>query len=392
MHEISAMIVLRRLFAMVFLAVLVLFAPSLARKAMCTSSRELAEKFPLKRWFIELNGGTCRLAGRRLCNGVCRTSDGMLFSELKGRWGMYAIENNVVRFAGWLAARDIVYIYVQIPAKIDMAGSMLPTGFVHRGNEMAAALLDGLRGGVRTMDLRAMLSTTSGDVARNFYRTDHHWNNDAVFKVFGVIADEVSQALGGDHSLVALYASPSAWKRETWPSCFMGTQSRRTGRAFGGLDDLVVYIPYFHTDMTIDIPSKGIHLSGSFRDTVMWNSAQILRGGSDGFGRDAYSLLYIGGTYGTVRHKNPDAPLKCRLMIIGDSFVRPLEAMLSTVVSDILVLDQRRFAPGETVAGFVESFNPELVLQMNNPSAFGADMLVGPKRRRPVLFEYGELR
>ena len=133
MHEISATIVLRRLFAMAFLAVLVLFAPSLARKAMCTSSRELAEKFPLKRWFIELNGGTCRLAGRRLCNGVCRTSDGMLFSELKGRWGMHAIENNVVRFAGWLAARDIVYIYVQIPAKIDMAGSMLPTGFVHRG-------------------------------------------------------------------------------------------------------------------------------------------------------------------------------------------------------------------------------------------------------------------
>ena len=155
---------------------------------------------------------------------------------------------------------------------------------------------------------------------------------------------------------------------------------------------MIVYVPQFKTEMTMDILSKGIRISGDFRKTVMWHSGKIRKGGTDGFGRDAYSLLYIGGMYGVVRHSNASAPLKLRLMIVGDSFARPLEALLSTIVTDIIALDQRRFASGETVAGFVESFKPDLVLQMNNPSAFGADMLVGPKKRRPVLFDYGELR
>ena len=92
-----------------------------------------------------------------------------------------------------------------------------------------------------------------------------------------------------------------------------------------------------------------------------------------------------------VKHKNPGAPLKRRVLIVGDSYARPLEAFFSTVVTDLIVLDQRRFAPGETVAGLVKSFKPDIVIQLCNPSAFGADTLSGPKTHRPVLFDYGNL-
>jgi hypothetical protein len=95
--------------------------------------------------------------------------------------------------------------------------------------------------------------------------------------------------------------------------------------------------------------------------------------------------------YGVVKHENPEAPLKRRVLIIGDSFTRPFEAFLSTIVTGLIVLDPRRFAPGETVAGFVESYKPDVVIQLCNPSAFGADALAGPKTHRPVLFTYGNL-
>ena len=88
-----------------------------------------------------------------------------------------------------------------------------------------------------------------------------------------------------------------------------------------------------------------------------------------------------------VRHVNRHAPLNLRLMIVGDSYVRPLEALLATVVKDLRGVDQRRLGLDETVAGFVESFKPGLVLQVNNPSALG-----GPKTRLSILFKYGELR
>ena len=204
-----------------------------------------------------------------------------------------------------------------------------------------------------------------------------------------MLLPEIVRAVGDDPAVVAPYVAASSWKRDVWPQCFTGTKSRRTGLLFGGKDDLVVYVPRFWTEMTMAVLSKGMRHSGDFRKTIMWHSGKIRKGGADGFGRDAYSRLYIGGTDGVVKHANPRAPLKRRVLLVGDSYARPLEAFLSTVVTDLMALDQRRFAPGETVAGFVESFKPDLVLQMNNPSAFGADMLVGAKRRRPVLFEYG---
>ena len=383
----------KTVFSAAFLATLVVFAPPLAWKALHVNRADkLAEQFPMKRIFIELNGGAHRLVGRRWCNSVYRSPEGSLLSELKGRGGTSVIEGRAVEFKRWLEARGVKYVYVQTPAKIDMAGSMLPAGFVHRGNGRADALLAGLAGsGVQVIDLRAELTATPQDVVGNFYAGDHHWNNDAVFRVFRSLAAEIARTCGDGPGSVEPVVSEKAWKREVWPQCFMGTKTRRTGRIFGGLDDLAVYTPRFVTDMSIEIPGKGVRLSGDFRKTVMRHAGKIHEGGTDGFGRDAYSLLYIGGTYGVVRHENPGAPLKRRVMIVGDSFARPLEAFLSTAVTDLMVLDQRRFAPGETVAGFVESFKPDLVLQLCNPSAFGADALLGTKKHRAVLFEYGNL-
>ena len=379
----------RALFAAAFLAVLAVFGLPLAKKALHTPVRVLAEKFPLKRWFVELNGGAHRVVGRKFCNTVYRAPQGMLLSELKGKGRLEPIADAVGGFSKWLAVQKVSFIYVQTPSKIDMEGTMLPGPLVNRGNDRADDLMALLaEKGIRTIDLRAMLTATPQDLERYFYRTDHHWNNDAVFKAFGVLAPEIARAVGDDPAVVASYVAASSWKRSVWPQCFTGTKSRRTGLLFGGMDDMIVYVPRFKTKMTMDILSKGVRLSGDFRKTIMWHSSKIRKGGSDGFGKDAYSLLYIGGTYGVVKHENPGAPLKRRVLIVGDSYARPLEAFLSTIVTDLIALDQRRFAPGETVAGFVESFKPDVVIQLCNPSAFGADTLSGPKAHQPVLFTY----
>lgn len=382
----------RTIFAVAFLAVIAVFGPPLAKKALHTPVRVLAEKFPLKRWFVELNGGAHRAIGRRFCNAVYRAPGGMLLSEQKRAGCCEPHAAAMAEFSKWLAGKNTAFFYVQAPAKIDMEGTMLPAPLVNRENARADGLMSRLaEKGVRAIDLRALLTAAPKDVERFFYHTDHHWNNDAVFKVFGVLAPEIARAVGDDPVAVASYVDASSWKRTVWPQCFTGTKVRRTGLLFGGTDDLIVYVPRFKTEMTMDILSNKMRLSGDFRKTVMWHSNKIRKGGSDGFGKDAYSLLYIGGTYGVVKHENPGAPLKRRVLIIGDSYARPLEAFLSTVITDIMVLDQRRFASDETVAGFVGAFKPDLVLQLNNPSAFDADTLSGPKKHRPILFTYGNL-
>ena len=357
----------RTVFSIAFLAVLVGFAMPLVQKAHRAPDKKLSENFPLKEFFVELNGGISRLAGRRFVNTVYRTPRGMLLSELGGaNNSLRQCAEWTVELADFLADRKIAFLYLQAPPKIDLKGTMLPSPLVNKGNENADAFLAMLGSrGIRTIDLRAMLSATEEDMMRHFYLTDHHWNNDAVFKAFGAVVPEIARAAGRDPAPAMPYLSRKSWKRKIWPKCFMGTKSRRTGRLFGGLDDMIVYTPRFKTDMAIEIPSRNIRRRGSFRKTAMWRSGVIGEMKGDEFRADAYSLLYTGGIYGVVRHSNRKAPLKLRLLVVGDSYERPLEAFLSTTFSDVLVLDQRRFASGETVLGFVGEFKPDVVMQLN---------------------------
>lgn len=390
----SAFFSFRSAFAVAFLVALALFAPLLAKKALRTSVSALAEKFPLKKWFVEINGGMHRLTGRRLCNTVYRTPSGILLSQYRGKDGIAKVASNTVAFSEWLASHGIPYIYVQVPGKIDMGVTMLPHPLVNMANARTDEFLATLAArSVRTLDIRRRFSATPSHVERYFYRTDHHWNNDAVFEAFGIVAREIAGACGDDPAVVARFVSPDSWHREVWPQCFMGSKARRTGRCFGGLDDLIVHTPLFETRMSLAIPTIGVAREGSFRETVMYRAPTIMRK-PGAYTTMAYINLYagVGGSYGEARHRNPDAPLKRRVMLMGDSFVRPVECMLSTIASEILCVDQRRLVHGETAAKFVEEFKPDVVVQMCNAGAFFSDMLTGPKTGRSVLFEYGELR
>ena len=357
----------RTIFTIAFLAAIVGFAVPLALGLGDQKGRTLSEKFPLKEQFIELNGGASRLAGRRFVNTVYRTPRGMLLSELGGSTnGLRPSLEWTIEFADWLKGKGIAFLYLQAPPKIAMKGGMLPPPLVNGGNELADYFLGALRSRrIRTLDLRPMLSATEDDMMRHFYLTDHHWNNDAVFKAFGAVVPEIARAAGKDPAPAMPFLSPKSWRRKIWPKCFMGTKSRRTGRLFGGLDDMIVYTPRFKTNMSIEIPSRKVRRRGSFRRTVMWRADVIGDMKGNEFRADAYSLLYTGGIYGVVRHSNKEAPLKIRLLMVGDSYERPLEAFFSTVFSEVLVLDQRRFSRDETVLGFVEDFKPDVVLQLN---------------------------
>ena len=346
-----------------------------------------AKAFPLKSAFVELNGGFTRLIGRRLCNRVFRDERGFLMAGLARR-DVSAEAASAVRFSEWLAGMGARYLYVQAPAKGDRGDTLRPPSLPHGGNAMADDFLDRLKqSGVETLDLRETLALTPDDARRQFYRTDHHWNNDAVFTAFGLVAARLAEMTGTDSSSVGKLTDAASWKREVWPDCFWGSLGRRTGRFFSGVDDLIVYTPRFPTGMELSVPSKRLRKSGSFRQTNMWRAKDIR--GRGRLEKDAYSFLYVGGLYPLVRHRNRAAPVRAKVMIIGDSFARPLEAFLSTTVAELTVLDPRRFARGETVVDAVRRLRPDVVLQMVNAGGFHSDFIGRKKCGRSVMFDYG---
>lgn len=376
----------RSLFAVAAIATMAAFGAILGKKAPLFPARRLADGFPRKKQFVNLNGGVCRALGRRLCNGVYRSPDGMLLVECKVS-GSASNATNTIAFAKWLDVRGIPYLYIQAPAKIDMAGSMLPSCFIHRGDEASDVFLSMLgEASVNTLDLRKRFTATPQSVKQYFYRTDHHWNNDAAFEALCAIAPRVAALAGCDPEVVEPFLRRERWERKVVHRCFIGSQTRRTGTLFGGLDDVIVYSPRFRTKMTLQVPSKDILLSGDFRSTVMYRAGEVRPNKARA---DAYSLVYtgVGGSYRMARHVNPDAPIRRKLLLVGDSFARPVEGLLSILFTDVMALDQRCFVAGETVVGHVKSFKPDCVVQLNNPFAFG-----NARKRTNGMFEYGELR
>ena len=364
---------LRTFFAAAFLAFVAFFALLLAPRLTLRNIRRPAAVFPAKKGFVELNGAFCRTVGRRLCNGVAKTDGGLLVKKSAPR--LLGQDASVVRFANWLRAKGIEYAYVQLPAKMDLGTEMCPPCMVHSAYRTIDALLREMaQGGVETMDLRPDLAANPDLVRRFFYRTDHHWNNDAVFHSFVRIAARLGHSVKEDD-----------WTRTVVPRCFLGSEGRRTGRLFSGLDDMILYCPKFKTQMSLDIPSAHVHVAGNFLRTNMRNASRIRPGEVN---ERAYSQAYVGEVAPIARHRNPRAPVRRKVLVIGDSFVRPLEAFLSTVVTDLCVVDPRRYRKG-TIADCVRSFKPDIVLQMQNPSALTSDYMVGKPSGRPVFFTYG---
>lgn len=366
----------RTIFAAGFLAFVALFACLLVPKLGSLDIRGAVDDFPAKKRYVELNGACCRLVGRRLCNGVVKTDDGMLVKSCAPR--LLGQDVAAARFADWLRAQGVEYVYVQFPAKMDLRLEMRRPCMVHSAYRTVDVLLKGMaQGGVETMDLREELAADPDLVRRFFYRTDHHWNNDAVFRAFTRIAARLGHEV-----------KESDWTRTVVPQCFLGSEGRRTGRLFSGLDDMILYRPGFATEMSLDIPSARIHLVGDFERTNMRNASRIRSGKTD---VQAYSQAYVGEISPIVRHHNEAAPVRRRVLVIGDSFVRPLEAFLSTTVTDLLVVDPRRYRNG-TIADCVRTFKPDIVLQTQNPSvlsARGEDDEAGESSGRPLFFTYG---
>lgn len=393
MERPKIIIAMRSIFTCALLSLLCLGGVLLLRQGglKMVRTRDFTTAFPARMKFVELNGGYYRGIGRRFCNTVYRTSEGTMLSGYARR-SVSQVAEAATEFSKWLAKQGISYMFVQTPAKIDLRGSLAPPSSVFESgaNTTSDEFLAYLqRAEVWTVDLRAEFTDGANDLLRYFYRTDHHWNNDAVFKAFGILSGHLAKWKGVDSKLVEEYAGSSSWKREIRPNCFLGSKGKRTGWLFSGFDDMTIYTPRFSTKMSIDVPDKKVHKVGSFRQTNMWRAQTICGKRGKSYSTDAYSALYVGGIYPFVRHRNLEAPIDAKVLIIGDSYVRPLEAFLSTTVREIVVIDPRRIDRSQTLVQHVKRENPDIVLQIQNPSAFGADVIGGERTHRPVMFDYG---
>lgn len=334
-----------------------------------------------KNALVALNGGWTRLLGKRLCNGVYRLNgQGRLFGDSPSLLSAGEVERrgmSLARLRNYIGSWGGRLLYVQPPYGIDLGKTMLPYGAlpgrVH-GDENADRIIGVCRReGVPVLDMRTFMSATPEQVDSSFYRTDHHWRIESVFKAFPeILAAMRGLSVVGDE----IRWDESKWKYVFHPGFFLGYWGRKTGCLFSGFDDF----GYYETDtgdMSMSVPSLHYFKKGPFNDVVIFR--KHLGGGTSTANRNA---VYIGENVPLAVIRNPSAAAGKKVLVLKDSFARPIIAFLSTVFKEVHAIDPRLFKTD--ISEYAAAVRPDCVLVCYNP--------VSVSNKNSYWFDFGKFR
>ena len=327
--------------------------------------------------FIQLYGGVQRLSGRRVIqdmvagNTVAKLSTGALNFVNLGTAGQVDQEavgrraQATAELAAKLEVRGIPYLYIAAPQKIQRGAELLPRGLEESGNATCDAYLAELdRLGVDYLDLRPVFES-NGIYSNWFFRTDHHWKPEAAFFAWQYLSGELDLRYG--YETPSILTNPNNWSTRVLDDFFLGSQGKRVGSLYAGVDDFTIYTPKFDTNLTYTNSDGSFDRSGPFAQSVCFPERAEER---DWFNGNPYTY-YSGGDYAMatmVNHNNPKGP---KVVLLRESFSCALAPFLALSCSELTTIDLRYFS-GDLM-DTIRELEPDLVLTLYTASSTGLD-------------------
>lgn len=296
----------------------------------------------LKNQGVNLYGGFQRLLGKRVINDVENDYDVIKLNN--GYLSFYAHEKkdadkyakNIVKFDDFLKEKKIPILYIQAPHKINKYDDQIPEGIKDYSCENIDDYLEQItEAGIDNIDLRKLMKEDGIEHYSMFFKTDHHWTPKAGLWAFGKIAEELNLNYGFD-------IDKNLWDKDnynikTYEKCFLGSQGKRTGIYYGGLDDFDIITPKFETNFEFNIESKNIHREGEFKESLL--DLKLLQ--PRNFFNSSVYATYINENNAFVNIKNKNNKNGKKILLIKDSFACVVAPFLAQGCSDLDIVDLR---------------------------------------------------
>ncbi|WP_297289570.1 DHHW family protein [uncultured Flavonifractor sp.] len=326
--------------------------------------------------FIQIYGGIQRLTGRRMVedavdeNTVVKLATGALNFVKPDSTAQPAesVDDNAAataKLARDLEKQKIPYLFVLAPQKIQRGQDLLPVGMAENGNTTADAFLEGLdQWGTSYVDLRPLLES-NGIYSGWFFNTDHHWKPEAAFFAWQNLAQVLDHNYG--FTTPAALTDPANWSTTVLDDFFLGSQGKRVGSLYAGVDDFTIYTPKFETNLTYTSVDGGFDRTGPFNQSVCFPERVEEK---DWFNGNPYTY-YSGGDYGMAtmtNHNNPDGP---KVVLLRESFSCALAPFLALSCSELTTIDLRQFQ-GDLLET-IEGLEPDLVMTLYAASTTGLE-------------------
>lgn len=275
---------------------------------------------------------------------------------------VYTLVKRTVALKNGLKNSKTKFAYVMPPDKYVKGHSKLSYGLPYNyANETASVFLNLLNeNNIDTIDLRNFLADSGISYKNMFFKTDHHWKPQTAFYEFGQLAKTLKTKYKLNMQDLDFYTNKKNWNFVTYKDSYIGSMGRKTGRLYDGADDFTLIYPKFSTNYTYNsvTGSQKTKISGRFEDALITVSPFRNKKGTYALEGDKYSS-YLFGNQGIVHVQNKNMPNGPKLLFIKDSYTVSLAAFLSSVCSDIYLVDPRYFT-GD-IAKYVNSVDVDCV-------------------------------
>ncbi len=332
---------------------------------------------PLQMKWIELNGLWQRLAGKSFVEDIAPdksvVKDGQGGLHFSGYWYLEnsfvaeGIYEQLAPFQQFLAEQKIPLYYIAAPEKVIAGYTVLPPLLNNYLNENVDAFLAVLqKAGIATLDLRAMLSESSSTKEGLFYRTDHHWTTPTAFQGFCCLVDTLEKSWGWQLDTANLFCDIDNYTETTYEKSFVGSQGRRVGKYYAGVDDFTLLLPQFDTSFRV-IDQAGNVKEGTYTECFLAEEYLLPE--------DVYTNRYaafLGGDSGILTIENLNFPEGKRLLLLKDSFAAPAATFLASCVSSLTLIDLRYYEG--SVEELVKEIKPDGVLFLYSSGSLADEM------------------
>lgn len=322
---------------------------------------------------ITVYGGFQRLIGSQIVqdanqnSNIVRLTNGQLNFIARDAEPGDPTENaaRVNDFAAFADTLGISTLFTLAPQKINSDG-LKPAGAIEYGNLNSDRFLDFLDYHVDTLDLRMTFRENHSAL---FFNTDHHWTPEGAFLAFQKIAGRLKTQYG--FPVDPAVTDRSNYGTTLYPKFFLGSQGKRVGPLYAGLDDFNLLLPSLETaGFTFEIPHKGVTRSGSFEDAFLFSEMLT---DADPYTANPYAA-YTGGDYPLSIMKNENDEKK--ILLIRQSFSCALAPFLSRACGQLDIIDLRYYEG--SIRDYVRETRPDLILIVYAASDTCNDELFAP--------------
>lgn len=292
--------------------------------------------------FIEAYGYIQKLLDKRECNNFSYIMDEDGFLHYASFYreedtGLFEYSMRVKRMQDYVAANGTKVLFVVPPGKYDTVYTNFRTGMpVNDPGWIVDEMMFYLnRLGVETLDLRECVPNEELSYEEAFFRTDHHWTIPAAFYAAVEVVDKINESFGENLDPDGYYTDMSNYDIVTYQSGMLGSMGRKTGAGFCGIEDFTALWPKFEGQFsreTMEENGMMTYREGSFEKCLMETSTFTEK--RDIYSDSQYSAYLNGLRYyeKIINEENPDG---CKIFMVRDSYFSPVIAFLMPMCGEI---------------------------------------------------------